>query len=122
MFCIILQIAFQAVVVVYSYKTYKVLNNGNWWWLLCVGFSLMTLRRLTNLVTFRTYQNVTFLIFLDRIFIPLVISILLICGMIKIYRLSLREKRIQLEAQQNLKNLQKLTKNLTKKRCLLYEK
>lgn len=119
--CLFLQVLFYLAASIFAYKTYKILNHGNWWWMLSVGFFLMSFKSFLSFFTYTSCQINNFITYFRLSFLPFIISVLILCGMIKMYKLAKREHNSHLETKHNMVKLQKLTKTLTRKRCLLYE-
>jgi len=105
---LILQIILQVLCSVEAYVLFKRLNHKNRWWVLSGAFLLMAWRRVTALFSFE-FTEIELLPALDRLFLPLTISILLLLGLKFLYR------NVEITQGNRLRELEELTLKLTKK-------
>lgn len=111
----LLQIGFLAQIILQlgcsleAYAIFKKTNHGNRFWILSIGFFLMAVRRVTAMLS-ANGEGLTFLETLDKIGLPLVISICLFIGLKFLYR------NVQVSQENHLKRLEELTNQLTSKK------
>lgn len=97
------QIVLQLSCAYFAFKTYKLINHGNFWWLMGSGFVLMAVRRVTALMTFNTDINLVAL--LDKLGLPFLITVLLFFGMLRFYQAGQKIKKHQDETDSRLEQL-----------------
>lgn len=110
---LIVQIILQLYTAVYAFETYKVLNHGNFWWVLSGGFALMAARRITALLTYNPATDTLLSLgLLDKVGIPLVISFLLFFGMRRMRRCAHAERRAREVSNMRLESLRRINKRM----------
>lgn len=102
---LIVQIVLQLLCAIMAYKMWKIINNGNRWWILASAFTLMAFRRLTALLS--STDQMSLVECFDKLFLPLAISILMCIG---IAGLKIKIGQVQ---ESNLAKLEELTKKLS---------
>ena len=108
--CQLGQIILQLFNAYFAYRIWRMIN-GKWGLALPIGFLLMGLRRITALHG-ATPTIDTPILLLDKIILPLIISILLFVGMKRISKATKREVDKRHKVEQNLENLKRLTRKL----------
>jgi TctA family transporter len=105
----VVQIIIQLFCAYYAHKLYNLLNNYNKWYYLTLAFILMALRRVTALLDHYGWWFDLGLV--DKLILPLTISVLLIIGLVYLYGSATETHENKSKAIQKLK---RITKKLEK--------
>jgi hypothetical protein len=106
----IFQIVAQIVTAIIAFRIYRLINHGNWWWMLSGAFILMACRRVTALLSL--HEVGSWVSILDKSVLPLVITLCLVAGMYRLSQATKVEHQAKLSAEQNMDILKKLTEKL----------
>ena len=105
-----LMIIFQFYAAYSAFKIWKLIN-GKWGAMLPLGFLLMGIRRV--IATYLSdYASMGLVPFLDKLVLPLIITVCICLGMRRIYKAAKREHYAKLNAESNLSKLRELTEKL----------
>lgn len=102
-----------------AFKAYvDIRSNGSssFWWFLWVGFTLMAFRRVTALltrwdITLYNHNNIS-LSLIDKLILPLIITVFLFFGMKKVYNYNITRENKFNNQHKELKKLRELSKKL----------
>lgn len=85
----IVQIILQLAAAYFAYKLIKITGTFNAWMLIVIGLFIMALRRITaQLITMNIIPSLEGTIgLMDRLLLPLIISVCMMMGMYELYRI-----------------------------------
>lgn len=97
-----------------AFKTSRIINGGNHYWVLSLGFFLMGVRRVTSLFTVE--RGLSLVEVADKLFLPLLISVVIFYGLHRLYKASIKKNEEIDDVNGRMKSLEKSFKQLTKKK------
>lgn len=99
-----------------AYKIYKLLNHGNQWWIICLGFIIMAVRSAASIVTLNNYPESSMLsnqvYILNVGILPVVASLLILFGVKRLYRAAIHNKNIEVFAEKRMLRIKKIQKRM----------
>ena len=107
-----IQIALCLVGIVSTYYIFKLINHGNAWWVMSLGFIMLLI---ANLFTLFSSHEAWYLA-VRTVWLPFVIRIAFVFSALRILRASEKEHKARIDAEKmaetNFKKLRELTKKL----------
>lgn len=104
-------------IAIYACKMYKLLNHGNYWWVICSGFAIIAIKSIMSiffLVIVPNEMKVSTLFIIGNIILPLFAGLTIMFGMKRMYNAAQETVNSEHYAKRRLSYLKRIQKRMDK--------